>query len=73
MLASFTASYPLQLDLCLLNCVLHSLDTFTLTLESSVLLVIKIPRVRIELAIQGSRGVQRVTQYDLKFNREIMA
>ena len=60
MLTSFTASYPLQTDLCLLNCVLHSLGTFTLTFESSVLLVIKIPRVRKELAIQGSRRVQRV-------------
>ena len=60
MLASFTASYPLQTDLCLLNYVLHSLGTFTLTLESSVLLVIKIRRVRKELAIQGSRRVQRV-------------
>ena len=60
MLASFTDSYPLQTDLCLLNYVLHSLGTFTLTLESSVLLVIKIPRVRKELVIQGSRRVQRV-------------
>ena len=60
MLASFTASYPLQTDLSFLNCVLHSLITFTLTLESSVLLVIKIPRVRTELAIQGARRVQRV-------------
>ena len=60
MLASFTASYPLQIDLCLLNSVLHSLDTFTLTLESSVLHVIKNPKVRIELATQGSRRVQRV-------------
>ena len=60
MLASFLASYPLQTDLCLLNYVLHSLDTFTLTFESVVLLVIKIPRVQIELEIQGSRGVQRV-------------
>ena len=60
MLASFTASYPLQTDLCLLNCVLHSLDTFTLTLESSILHVIKNLKVRIELATQGSRRVQRV-------------
>ena len=60
MLVSFPASYPLQTDLCLLNYALHSLDTFTLTLESVVVLVIKIPRVRTELAIQGSRGVQRV-------------
>ena len=60
MLTSFTASYPLQADLCLLNCVLHSLGTFTLTLESSVLLAIKIPKVRKELTIEGLRRVQRV-------------
>ena len=60
MLASFTASYPLQTDLCLLNCVLHSLGTFTLTLESSILHVIKNPKVLIELATQGSKRVQRV-------------
>ena len=60
MLDSLTASYPLQTDLCLLNCVLHSLGTFTLTLESSVLHVIKNPKVRTELATQGSRRVQRV-------------
>ena len=60
MLASFTASYPLQTDLCLLNCVLHFLGTFTLTLESSVLHVIKNPKVLIELATQGSKRVQRV-------------
>ena len=60
MLTSFTASYPLQTDLCLLNCVLDSLGTFMLTLELSILLVIKIPRVRKELSIQGSRRVQKV-------------
>ena len=42
MLTSFPASYPFQPDLCSRNCVLHSLDTFTLTLESAVLLVITI-------------------------------
>ena len=66
MLTSYTASNPLQTDLCLLNCLLHSLDTFTLTLESSLLHVIKNPKVRTELATQGSRRVQRVTQYDLE-------
>ena len=56
----FHCFIPLQTDLCLLNCVLHSLSTFTLTLESFVLLGIKIPRVKKELANQGSRRVQRV-------------
>ena len=63
-LASCTASNPLQTDLCLLNCVLHSLGTFTLTLESSLLHVIKSPKVRTELANNGSTRVQRMTQYD---------
>ena len=67
MLASCTASHPLQTDLFLLNCVRHSLGTFTLTLESSVLHVIKNPKVQIELETQGSRRVQRVTRYDLEF------
>ena len=66
MLASCTTSNPLQTDLCLLNCVLHSLGTFTLTLESSLLHVIKSPKVRIELETQGSTRVQRMTQYDLE-------
>ena len=66
MLPSFTALNPLQTGLYLLNCVLHSLGTFTLTLESSLLQVIKSPKVRIELATQGSRKVQGVTQYDLE-------
>ena len=65
MLASFTALHPLQTDLCLLNCVLHSLSTFTLTLESSVLHVIKNPKVRTELATQSSRS-KGLTQYDLE-------
>ena len=46
MLASCTASHPLQIDLCLLNRVLQSLDTFTLTMESYVLHVIKNPKVQ---------------------------
>ena len=66
MLASCTASNPLQTDLCFLNCVLHSHNTFTLTLESSLLHVIKSPKVRTYLATQGSTRVQRVTQYDLE-------
>ena len=66
MLASFIASNPLQIDLCLLNCVLHFLGTFTLTLESSLLHVIKNPKVRTKLATQGLGRVQGVTQYDLE-------
>ena len=46
-LTSCTTSNSLQTDLCLLNCVLHSLSTFTLTLESSLLHVIKSPKVQI--------------------------
>ena len=46
--------------------VLHSLDTFTPTMESTVLLVIMVPRVRTELKIQGSRWVQRVIQNDFE-------
>ena len=46
--------------------VLHSLDTFTLTLGSTILLVITIPKVQTELVIQGSRWVQRVTQDDFE-------
>ena len=65
-LASCTTSNPIQTDLCLLNCVLHSLGTFTLTLESSLLHVIKSLKVRIELTTQGSTRVQRMTQYDLE-------
>ena len=34
-----------QTDLCLLNCIIHSLGTFTLTLESSLPKVIKSPKV----------------------------
>ena len=66
MLTSCTASNPLQTDLCLLNCVLHSLGTFMLTLVSSLLHVIKSPKVRTELATLGSIRVQRMIQYDLE-------
>ena len=65
-LASCNALNPLQTDLCFLNCVLHSLGTFTLTLESSLLHVIKSPKVRTELETQGSTRVQWMTQYDLE-------
>ena len=44
--------------------VLHSLDTFTLTMGSIVLLVIMVPKVRTELTTQGSRWVQGVSQND---------
>ena len=57
MLASCTASNPLQTDLCLLNCVLHSLDTFMLTLEPSLLHVIKSPKVRTKLETHSSTRV----------------
>ena len=45
-----------------LTIVLPSLDTFTLTMGSTVFLVIMVPRVRTELATQGSRWVQGVSQ-----------
>ena len=66
MLTSFPASYPFQPDLCSWNCVLHSLDTFTLTLESAVLLVITIPRVRTYLKFKAQDGCKGLTQYDLE-------
>ena len=47
-----------------LTIVLPSLDTFTLTMGSTVFLVIMVPRVRTELATQGSRWVQGVSQND---------
>ena len=57
-----------------LTIVLPSLDTFTLTMGSTVFLVIMVPRVRTELATQGSRWVQGVSQNDFtKCNTEIMA
>ena len=57
-----------------LTIVLPSFDTFTLTMEPTVFLVIMIPRVRTELATQGSRWVQGVYQNDFtKCNIEIMA
>ena len=57
-----------------LTIVLPSFDTFTLTMRSTVFLVIMVPRVRTELATQGSRWVQGVSQNDFKkCNIEIMA
>ena len=57
-----------------LTIVLPSLDTFTLTIGSTVFLVIMVPRIRTELATQGSRWVQGVSQNDFtKCNKEMMA
>ena len=57
-----------------LTTVLPSLDTFTLTMGSTVFLVIMVPRIRTELANQGSRWVQGVSQNDfIKCNKEMMA
>ena len=54
--------------------VLPTLNTFTLTMGSTVFLVIMVPRVRTELANQGSRWVQGVSQNDFtKCNTGIMA
>ena len=47
-----------------LTIVLPSPYTFTLTMESTVFLVIMVPRVRTELATQGSKWVQGVSQND---------
>ena len=74
MLISFP-SHTLPNLICVheLTIVLHFLDTFTLTMGSTVLLVIMVPRVRTKLATQGSRWVQGVSQNDFtKFNTEIM-
>ena len=49
-----------------LTIVLPSFDTFTLTMGSTVFLVIMVPRVRTELATQGSRWVQEESQNDFK-------
>ena len=68
-------SYSAQID-CVhgATIVLPSLDTFTLTMGSTVFLVIMVPRVRTELATQGSRWVQGVRQNDFtKCNTEIRA
>ena len=56
-----------------LKFVLHSLDTYTLTMGSNVLLVNMVPRVRTKLAIQGSKWVQKVLKMILKCNTEMMA
>ena len=57
-----------------LTIVLPSLNTITLTIGSTVFLVIMVPRVRTELATQGLRWVQGVSQNDFtKCNTEIMA
>ena len=44
--------------------VIPSFDTFTLTMGPIVFLVIMVPRVRTELATQGSTWVQGVSQND---------
>ena len=49
-----------------LTILLPSFDTFTLTMGSTVFLVIMVPRVRTELATQGLRWVQGVSQNDFK-------
>ena len=57
-----------------LTIVLPPFDTFTLIMGPTIFLVIMVPRVRIELATQGSRWVQGVDQNDFtKCNTEIMA
>ena len=57
-----------------LTIVLPSLDTFTLTMGSTVFLVIMVPRIRTELATQGSRWGKGVSQNDfIKCNTEMMA
>ena len=57
-----------------LTIVLPSLDTFKLTMGSTVILVIMVPRVQTELATQGSRWLQGVSQNDFtKCNTKIMA
>ena len=54
--------------------VLPFLDTFTLTIGSTVFLVIMVPRIQTKLATQGSRWVQGVSQNDFtKCNTEMMA
>ena len=57
-----------------LTIILPFFDIFTLTMEPTVFLVIMVPRVRTELATQGSRWVQGVDQNDFtNCNIEIMA
>ena len=47
-----------------LTIVLPSFGTFTLTMGPTVILVIMVPRVRIELETQGSKWVQGVSKND---------
>ena len=49
-----------------LTCVRGTVYTFTLTLGSTVLLVITIPKVRAELVIKAQDGCKGLTQYDLE-------
>ena len=45
--------------------VIPSLDTFNLSMEPTVIPMIRVPRVRTELATLSSKWVQRVRQYKL--------
>ena len=44
--------------------VIPSLDTFTLSMGPTTVLVIRVPRVRIDLATLSSKLVQGVRQYE---------
>ena len=57
-----------------LTVVLPPLNTFTLTMGSTVFLVIIVPKIRSELATKGSKWLQGVSQNDfIKSNTEMMA